>query len=95
MNLHMNADYFPEPNQFIPERFSVDNIDKIPKGAYIPFSLGPRMCIGDYYTFYNISIEVYRLLDTFERTELLFQDGVQLSYVLPLFCPNLLVISVM
>lgn len=43
----MNAEYFPDPHKFNPDRFSADNINKIPKGAFIPFSAGPRMCIGN------------------------------------------------
>lgn len=46
--LHHNADYFPSPDQFIPERFlpSPDNFQDIPKDAFRPFEKGPRDCIG-------------------------------------------------
>nr|XP_022921208.1 cytochrome P450 4c21-like [Onthophagus taurus] len=37
---------FEEPTKFKPERFLPKNATKIPANAYLPFSLGPRDCIG-------------------------------------------------
>jgi cytochrome P450 len=38
--------FFEHPEQFEPERFSPNHIDKIPPCAYIPFGAGPRACIA-------------------------------------------------
>ena len=43
---HHLADVFEDPHSFRPERFAPDARAKIPKGAYIPFGGGPRICIG-------------------------------------------------
>jgi len=45
--MHRRADYFPNPNQFDPDRFSPEHEKLIPKGAYLPFGTGPRVCIGN------------------------------------------------
>ncbi|XP_071056074.1 cytochrome P450 4d2-like [Onthophagus taurus] len=37
---------FDNPTEFKPERFFPENILNIPANAYLPFSLGPRDCIG-------------------------------------------------
>jgi cytochrome P450 len=37
---------FPEPTQFRPERFSAEAKAALPKGAYVPFGGGSRICIG-------------------------------------------------
>ncbi|MGN6373681.1 MAG: cytochrome P450 [Solirubrobacteraceae bacterium] len=37
---------FPEPERFLPERFTSEAKDALPKGAYIPFGGGSRTCIG-------------------------------------------------
>lgn len=43
---HKNPRYFPDPESFYPERFMGENKSLIPKFAYIPFGIGPRVCIG-------------------------------------------------
>ena len=37
---------FPEPEAFIPERFTRERKAALPRGAYIPFGGGRRICIG-------------------------------------------------
>jgi cytochrome P450 len=43
---HHLADVFDDPHSFRPERFAPEERAKIPKGAYVPFGGGPRICIG-------------------------------------------------
>jgi cytochrome P450 len=43
---HHLAEVFPNPDAFVPERFSAANRAKLPKGAYVPFGGGSRTCIG-------------------------------------------------
>ncbi|KAN0112751.1 cytochrome P450 [Hyaloscypha variabilis] len=46
--LHINPDYWKEPNSFIPERWLVGPEHPLypVKGAWRPFEFGPRNCIG-------------------------------------------------
>ncbi len=43
---HRLPDVFPDPEAFIPERFTAEARSALPKGAYIPFGAGSRICIG-------------------------------------------------
>lgn len=45
-NIHHNSLIYPNPEKFDPDRFLPENFAKIPTGAYVPFGLGPRNCIG-------------------------------------------------
>lgn len=44
--LHRDPKYFPQPENFDPERFNDENKKKIIHETYIPFGFGPRNCIG-------------------------------------------------
>ncbi|MBF6332482.1 cytochrome P450 [Nocardia transvalensis] len=44
--LHHRADVYPAPGQFAPERW---HNGAVPPGAYLPFGLGSRRCIGEHF----------------------------------------------
>ena len=43
---HHLPDVFPEPRRFRPDRFAPADKAALPKGAYVPFGGGSRICIG-------------------------------------------------
>ncbi|KAJ8730960.1 hypothetical protein PYW08_002373 [Mythimna loreyi] len=48
-DIHRNPDVYPEPEKFRPERFLPENTVGRNPYSYIPFSAGPRNCIGQKY----------------------------------------------
>ena len=44
--LHRNAEYWPNPDKFDPDRFNPHNEQSYPAFAYLPFGEGPRQCIA-------------------------------------------------
>ncbi len=47
--LHRDPRWFEDPDTFRPERWDNDLGKSLPKGAYIPFGDGPRVCIGNHF----------------------------------------------
>ncbi|XP_052563928.1 cytochrome P450 9e2-like isoform X4 [Culex pipiens pallens] len=64
--IHHDPKYYSNPERFDPERFSEENRSKINAGAYLPFGIGPRNCIGSRLALMQVKSIVYHLLKDFE-----------------------------
>ncbi|MFH7041919.1 cytochrome P450 [Paucibacter sp. JuS9] len=53
------------PDEFRPERFLPGAPDEIARGAYIPFGLGPRVCLGQHFALMEMNILAAQLLQRF------------------------------
>ena len=44
--MHRHPRYFEDPDKFDPDRWDNDLEKRLPRGVYLPFGNGPRICIG-------------------------------------------------
>ncbi|MDR7298304.1 cytochrome P450 [Pelomonas aquatica] len=63
--LHRDPRRWPQPLAFKPERFLPGAAD-IPRGAYIPFGLGPRVCLGQHFAVLEMTLIAALVLQRFE-----------------------------
>ena len=60
--LHRHRKLWQEPDLFAPDRFLGERKQAIPRGAYIPFGLGPRICIGQAFAIQEVMTALALLL---------------------------------
>ncbi|MDZ8258128.1 cytochrome P450 [Nostoc sp. ChiQUE01b] len=63
---HRNPEFFPEPEKFNPSRWEDGLAKRIPLGAYFPFSLGERSCIGKDFGMMEIVLLIATIFQNFQ-----------------------------
>ena len=64
-NIHHNPTVWPDPFKYDPERFQKENISKMDSYAFVPFSAGPRNCIGQVFAMNEMKTTVAHVLRHF------------------------------
>jgi cytochrome P450 len=63
--LHRHAELWERPHEFVPERFLPDGPGRPARFAYLPFSAGPRVCLGASYGLTEAIIALATLAQAF------------------------------
>lgn len=66
--LHRSAEYWSDPDTFDPRRFGPDGPYRKGDRPYFPFSLGPRRCLGEYFSFLEMKIHLGLLVQRFRMS---------------------------
>ena len=61
-----NAKYFDNPLEYRPERWTREFERQLPKGAYVPFAAGPRVCLGKQFAMMEMRMILATLLQRIE-----------------------------
>jgi cytochrome P450 len=59
------ANVFPDPHTFRPERMVREEKAKLPRGAYVPFGGGRRVCLGKRFGYLEAKVIAARVLQRF------------------------------
>ncbi|XP_066257187.1 probable cytochrome P450 4d14 [Euwallacea similis] len=65
-HIQRNPEYWDNPLEFDPSRFLLENSGKIKPGSFLPFSTGPRNCIGQRMATVLVKITVSTVLRHFK-----------------------------
>lgn len=68
--IHRHRDYWRHPHAFDPDRFSAEREHELVPGAYLPFGLGPRVCVGAGFAQLEASLILARLCRRYDFTVL-------------------------
>jgi cytochrome P450 len=71
--LHRHPAFWSSPEEFQPERFAGVDAKERHRFAYIPFSVGPRHCIGENMAMFEMLVHVNRMVRRFRLTRI--DDG--------------------
>lgn len=64
--IHRLPHFYPDPERFDPDRFTPEARASRPRFAYLPFSHGPRNCIGEHFAWMEAVLVLATLLQRFQ-----------------------------
>ncbi|KAG8316328.1 heme binding [Homalodisca vitripennis] len=83
--LHHDHQYYPDPEQFKPERFQGNNFK--PNSTFLPFGDGPRICIAMRFALMEVKSCLARIMSQYS-VKLSSKTQVPLKFVPGLFTPS-------
>ena len=63
---HSKEIWGPDADEYVPERWSPDRVTELQKSAFIPFSTGPRACVGRNVAEMELAIMVSTIFKNYE-----------------------------
>lgn len=90
LKMHRNPQLWgPTADQFIPDRF----LDEPPPFAYIPFSAGPRNCIGAKYAMISMKIMLCSILTHYKLTTDIKMTDIRMKFEMLLKLENAYIVK--
>ena len=87
--IHRHPDFWPDADRFDPDRFAEDAVRTRHRQAFIPFSAGPRRCIGDFFATVEMQMHIGLMARKFRleyiEDELVLDPAVNLRSKNPIY----------
>jgi hypothetical protein len=68
-HIHNNPEIWDNAYQFDPDRWDTEKVKNRHKAAYVPFAMGPRMCIGFNFALQEVKIFLPKLVYRYQFTK--------------------------
>lgn len=91
--LHRHPRYWTDPDRFDPDRFASEREAQRPRYAYLPFSAGPRHCIGETLAMYEMLMHLYKVVPRYQL-RLVDQQPVEIEAQINLRARNPFIMAV-
>lgn len=63
--MHRRPDFWEKPEEFYPEHFSPEQVASRSRNAYVPFSSGPRQCIGNGFAMMEMALALAMMVQRY------------------------------
>lgn len=77
---HRLPHIYPEPDRFLPERFSAENSKNRQPCDFIPFASGPRLCLGYKYAYLEIKTIISRILQKYTLEQVPGKEEIKATF---------------
>ena len=83
-SMHRHSDFWKNPNEFDPERFSPENKKKHIPFSYIPFGGGPRLCIGNNFAMMEMQLIIAMIFQKYKFELVTDKDSIDIQPMITL-----------
>ncbi|XP_054262785.1 cytochrome P450 4V2-like [Macrosteles quadrilineatus] len=84
VGLHFDPEVYQDPHVFNPDRFTPDLVTERHPYSFLPFSGGPRNCIGKQYAYMLLKIALIHILKTFKVSSDCDLENMRFGFVVTL-----------
>lgn len=77
--VHRNADIYPNPDKFDPDNFLPERMSKRHYYSFIPFSAGPRSCVGRKYAMLKLKVLLSTIIRNFKIDSKMSEENFKLQ----------------
>ncbi|XP_031632669.1 probable cytochrome P450 313a4 [Contarinia nasturtii] len=86
--LHRRKDVWGDADEFNPDHFLPENVEKRHPFAFVPFGGGPRNCIGYQYAMFSMKVMLSAILRNFQFSTQLTMSDLELCFDVSLKLKN-------